>query len=75
MTDKEITIAILESVLKQGIVKPLLVTSYYWTNTWYKIFFGRDICDEELTSKRHRNRYRRIERDYNCWDRFDGNRR
>ena len=55
-TKKEMAIA----VVKEGIIRPAILSNYIFINTWHKLLFGTDICN---TGIRYVNDYKRMRYD------------
>lgn len=52
-TKKEIAIA----VVKEGIIRPAILSNYIFINTWHRLLFGTDICN---TGIRYANDYKKM---------------
>ena len=59
---KEIAIA----VIKEGFIRPTILSNYIFINSWYKLLFGTDICNigvrdvNEYNKMRYEEALRRI---------------
>lgn len=55
-TKKEMAIA----VVKEGIIRPAILSNYIFINTWNRLLFGTDICN---TGIKYVNDYKRMRYD------------